>query len=99
MLLTTTKDYVITGLGLASASAKDQPMAETFFYLRNHPSDNCPEIGTSEKGIYYPVDKGFSGKENHQRWSDEYGAYVICPPSGWTVGDRSGMLKIHGLKS
>lgn len=80
LLLTTTPDGVITGFGLASASEKDQPMAESFFHLRIHPSLSCPEIGTSEKGIYYPVDKGFEGKQNHQRWRDEYNAYVICPP-------------------
>ena len=55
-------------------------MAETFFYLRTFPDDSYPEIGTSKNGIYYPVDKGFEGKENHQRWSNNYGANVICPP-------------------
>jgi hypothetical protein len=42
LLLSTTPDGVITGFGIASASEKDQPMAETFFYLRSHPSLNCP---------------------------------------------------------
>lgn len=80
LLLATTPDGVITGFGLASASEKDQPMAETFFYLRTFPDDSYLEIGTSKTGIYYPVDKGFEGKENHQRWSNNYGANVICPP-------------------
>ena len=80
LLLSTTKDGVITGFGLAAASAKEQPMAETFFHLRTFPDDSYPEIGTSAKGIYYPVDKGFEGKDNHQRWADDYNADVICPP-------------------
>lgn len=33
MLATTPEGVVITGLGLARASAKEQPMAETFFAL------------------------------------------------------------------
>jgi len=77
--MSTTPDGVITGFGVASASEKDQPMAETFFFLRAYPSEDCPEIGTEKGGIYYPVDKGFEGKENHERWADSYSAYVICP--------------------
>jgi len=80
LLMSTTPDGVITGFGIAKASEKDQPMAETFFSLRTCPSERCPEIGTSRRGIYYPVDKGFEGKKNHERWAEEYGAYVICPP-------------------
>lgn len=30
--------------------------------------------------MYYPVDKGFEGYQNHKRWREAYGAYVICPP-------------------
>jgi len=55
-------------------------LAESFFYLRAHPSEGCPEVGVSHRGIYYTVDKGFEGKENHKRWAEEYGAIVICPP-------------------
>ena len=80
LLLSSTSEGIITGFGLAPASAKDQPMAETFFFLRANPDPRFPEIGTAKTGMYYPVDKGFEGKENHHRWVTAYGAAVICPP-------------------
>ena len=80
LLLSSTSEGIITGFGLAPASAKDQPMAETFFFLRANPDPRIPEIGTAKTGMYYPVDKGFEGKENHHRWATAYGAAVICPP-------------------
>ena len=80
LLLSSTPEGIITGFGLSPASTKDQPMAETFFFLRANPDDRIPEIGTAQTGLYYPVDKGFEGKENHHRWATAYGANVICPP-------------------
>jgi len=80
LLLSSTQQGIITGFGLSPASAKDQPMADTFFFLRANPDDRIPEIGTAKAGLYYPVDKGFEGKENHHRWATAYGATVICPP-------------------
>ncbi len=38
LLLATTPCGIITGFGIAPASNKEQPMAETFFYLRAHPA-------------------------------------------------------------
>lgn len=80
LLLSVTPKGVITGFGLASASAKDQPMAETFFYLRANPDPRIASIGETGNGQYYPVDKGFEGYKNHERWQKAYGAHVICPP-------------------
>lgn len=80
LILATTPEGVITGFGLAPASAKEQPMAETFFYLRAHPDMRVPSIGKANSGQYYPVDKGFEGYQNQTRWEEVYGAYVICPP-------------------
>lgn len=80
LLLSVTPEGVITGFGLASASAKDQPMAETFFYLRANPDPRIASIGEASCGQYYPVDKGFEGYQNQRRWREAYGAYVICPP-------------------
>ena len=80
LLLATTPEGVITGFGLCPASAKDQPMAETFFYLRANPDPRVASIGKTGCGQYYPVDKGFEGQQNHTRWQKAYGAYVICPP-------------------
>lgn len=80
LLLATTPEGVITGFGLSPASAKDQPMAETFFYLRANPDPRVASIGETACGQYYPVDKGFEGPKNHERWRKAYRAYVICPP-------------------
>jgi len=78
--LTVTPQGVITGFGLAPASAKEQPIAETFFYLRAHPNPRFISVGHTSQGRYYPADKGFEGRENRQRWGEAYGAWVICSP-------------------
>jgi hypothetical protein len=70
---------VITGFGFASASTKDQPLAETFFALRVEPDDRLASVGSAALGPYVS-DKGFEGEENHRRWLDCYGARIICPP-------------------
>jgi hypothetical protein len=70
---------VITGFGFASASTKDQPLAETFFALRARPDPRLGSTGSAASGPYV-VDKGFEGEDNHRRWLDLYGARVICPP-------------------
>src|SRR5215203_29290 len=71
---------VITGFGFASASTKDQLLAETFFAVRAQPNARLLEsVGTASSGPYV-VDKGFEGAENRQRWLRHYGARLICPP-------------------
>jgi hypothetical protein len=70
---------VITGFGFASASTKDQPLAETFFALRARPNPRLGSVGSAASGPYV-VDKGFEGEDNHRRWLDQYGVRVICPP-------------------
>ena len=70
---------VITGFGFASASTKDQPLAETFFALRARPDPRLGSAGSAASGPYV-VDRGFEGEGNHRRWLDRYGARVICPP-------------------
>jgi hypothetical protein len=70
---------VITGFGFASASTKDQPLAETFFALRVEPNDRLASVGSAALGPYVS-DKGFEGEENHRRWLNCYGARIICPP-------------------
>lgn len=80
LILATTPEGVITGFGLCPASIKDQPMAETFFCLRAYPDPRVASIGKASCRVYYPVDKGFEGYQNHKRWREAYGAYVICPP-------------------
>ena len=80
LLMSVTPKGVITGFGLSSASAKEQPMAETFFYLRANPDQCIASIGETNNDQYYPVDKGFEGCKNHERWQQAYGAHVVCPP-------------------
>jgi len=48
----------ITGFGFASASTKDQPLAETFFALRARPNPRLQSVGLAASGPY-GVDKGF----------------------------------------
>ncbi len=61
--------------GFASASTKDQPLAETFFALRPRPDPGLRSVGSAASGPYV-LDKGFEGEDNHRRWLDRYGARV-----------------------
>jgi hypothetical protein len=79
LLLAVDPTGVITGFGFASASTKDQPLAESFFALRARPDPRLRSAGSVASGPYV-VDKGFEGEDNHRRWLDRYGARVICPP-------------------
>jgi Transposase DDE domain len=79
LLLAVDPTGVITGFGFASASTKDQPLAETFFALRARPDPRLGSAGSAASGPYV-VDKGFEGEDNHRRWLDRYGARIICPP-------------------
>jgi hypothetical protein len=69
----------ITGFGFASASTKDQPLAESFFALRARSNPRLQSVGSMALGPYV-VDKGFEGEENHHRWLESYGVRIICPP-------------------
>jgi hypothetical protein len=80
MLLATTPEGIITGFGISPASDKEQPMAETFFYLRANPDTRIASIGQNSNGCYYPVDKGFEGRKNQQDWKEEYGITIIYSP-------------------
>jgi hypothetical protein len=57
---------VITGLGFAPASTKDQPLAqplaETFFAARHQPNPRLLSVGSAAGGPYV-ADKGFEGGE------------------------------------
>jgi hypothetical protein len=79
LLTAVTPQGVLTGWGLAPASAKDQPMAEVFFALRQQPQPGHECVGTPASGPYL-ADAGFAGRPNHARWQAAYGAQVISPP-------------------
>ena len=70
---------VITGFGFGKATAKDQPLAETFLALRKYPHPHMTTIGKPALGPYI-VDTGFEGQNYHLRWLENYGAKVICKP-------------------
>jgi hypothetical protein len=79
LLMAVNPSGAITGFAFAPASAKDQPMAETFFALRRYPHPRLSTVGAPAEGPYV-ADKGFVGQENHERWRLYYGAEVISPP-------------------
>jgi len=79
LLVAVSPTGVITGFGFGAASTADQPMAETFFAARHHPSSRLGSPGRVASGCYV-ADKGFEGAENHRWWLDRYGARVIHPP-------------------
>jgi hypothetical protein len=51
LLLSVTPTGVVTGFGLASGSAKDQPMAETFLALRHQPDARLSSVGAPAPGV------------------------------------------------
>lgn len=70
---------VITGFGIAPASTKEQPFAETFLAARACQHPRLPEVGQPFFG-WYVADNGFCGRKRHERWARDYGAIVITPP-------------------
>ena len=78
-LIAVTPRGVITGFGIGPASAKDQPLAETFFALRRRPHPRGRSVGRPALGPYV-CDKGFEGLAAHARWWHCDGAQVMCPP-------------------
>jgi hypothetical protein len=79
LLVSSTPDGLITGYGFASASVKDQPLAETFLELRATNASLLPSVGNT-KSDYYVMDKGFEGQALHQHWQNDFGAKVVCAP-------------------
>lgn len=69
----------LTGFGGGPASAKAQPLAETFCALRRQPHPGGLRVGKPALGPYL-CDKGFEGQAAHTRWWQCYGAQVRCPP-------------------
>jgi hypothetical protein len=86
---------VITGFGVASASAKDQPLAEAFFGARHHRLISAPCVGLPCRSGDYVSDVGFNGKERHQQWLASFGVRVIHSAPGYT---RSWRRWLAGLR-
>lgn len=79
VITSVTPTGVITGFGMAPASTKEQPFAETFLAARAVQESRLPEVGLPAVG-WYVADNGFCGLKRHRRWRDAYGAYLISPP-------------------
>jgi hypothetical protein len=79
MIMAVTPEGVITGFGVGAASTKDQPLADTFFAVRQAPHPQLLGVGQPANGPYV-VDTGFEGSAHHQRWAASCAAHVICPP-------------------
>lgn len=80
LLSAVSAEGVLTGYGVGPASAKDQPMAETFLALRQHPNPRFASVGSAAGAATYVLDKGFSGPHLHRRWRARYGAHIVCAP-------------------
>jgi hypothetical protein len=79
LLVAATPRGVITGFGFASASTKDQPLAETFFATRKQPDSRLSSVGQSVWSVYV-VDTGFEGGAWHRHWWADYGVQVSGRP-------------------
>jgi hypothetical protein len=79
LLAAVTPSGVITGFCFSAASSADQQAAETFFAVRACPNRRLISVGSASSGPYV-TDKGFEGADNHLKWLDRYGAWLICPP-------------------
>lgn len=71
---------IITGFGIAPASAKDQPLADVFLGARCRRHPCLPMVGTACGNGFYLMDKGFTGKSWHTRWREYFAAQVVCAP-------------------
>ncbi len=83
LLVSVSPTGIVTGFGFASASTKDQELAETFFALRAAPEQAARHglagVGLPARGPY-AGDKGFEGHERYRHWRQCYGAEVITAP-------------------
>jgi hypothetical protein len=88
---------VLTGYGVGSGSAKEQPLTEALLAARADPTlgAQLPEAGhgvgagTADGLAYYVADSGFAGRAAHQRWRTYAQAVVITPPGGnWQATSR-----------
>lgn len=84
LLTCVTPSGAISGVGVAAGSAKEQPMADTFFAARRHPAVRArlSVVGqpTGDSG-YYLTDAGFEGATRHRDWQQRCGARVVTAPN------------------
>lgn len=89
---------VITGYGVGSGSAKEQPLTEALLAARTDPGlgARLPQVGrgvgagAADGLAYYVADSGFAGQAAHARWRAHAQAVVITPPGGnWQATSRA----------
>lgn len=84
LLTCVTPGGAISAVGVAAGSAKEQPMADTFFAARRHPAvrTRLPAVGqaTGQSG-YYLTDAGFEGAARHRDWWQLCAARVVTAPN------------------
>jgi hypothetical protein len=109
LLVSVNPQGVITGFCFGSGNTKEQPLAEDFFAVRWQGHPRCVTVGAKSHG-FYVSDKGFEGQECQQRWQQEYGARVLCPPKQnaksqpawpkslrqWVAGIRQVVESVYG---
>lgn len=88
---------MITGYGVGSGSAKEQPLTEALLAARTDPGlgARLPQVGrgvgagAADGLAYYVADSGFAGQAAHARWRAHAHAVVITPPGGnWQATSR-----------
>jgi len=79
LLISNQPSGVITGYGLAPASTKDQPLAESFLAARHTLTPRRACVGI-QAAVPYLTDSGFEGVALHQHWQADYAAAVNTPP-------------------
>lgn len=74
-----TPEGVLTGTGLAPASANDHRLADTFLRARCGAHPGLPGVGRPADG-YYIADTGFDRPATPQVWQQEYGVQMVSMP-------------------
>jgi hypothetical protein len=78
LLCSTHPEGIFTGFGYGPASAKDQPLIDTFLAARHTPQPELTSVGNPAQGPYLS-DRGAEGKAWHKAWREAFGVEVINP--------------------
>jgi hypothetical protein len=79
LLCATHPEGIFTGYGYGPASAKDQPLIDTFLAARHTPQPGLTSVGKPARGPYL-ADRGAEGKAWHEAWREFFGVEVLNPP-------------------
>jgi hypothetical protein len=79
LMVAATPSGVLTGYGFGPASAKDQPLAESFFALRQTPQPGFESVGRPSPAPY-AGDRGFEGPHWKLHCQQAWNAQLVAPP-------------------